>query len=380
MIKSGRRDSCNGFHAGQFLRDSEGQPRMLFKYLTRQVTTVGRDEGGQMAFMMVLTLPVVLIFFTLALDAGIWYFDHRMAQNQADAAALAAVQLLPDTDILEGSPAHKAVIKWLQYNGSNPGQLSSCPESTPAPDFVVRPGLEYSDLGGDGQFDSVRVCVRRQSPGIFSQLVGIPFVNVSAAAMARAPGCTPLDIVLVLDNSASIDNNEHPLLQTAATALVDEFCLDDFYGARVGITRFSGSSAPVHDMSADATSLNAAIDAIDRDGSDLGWGTNIVAGLAGGAAQYPSGPGDRSNAPKQIFFITDGDDTRGNYDADIALASLATGAEVFAIGVGSVRQSTLDAIATDPDEKHSFLVSDFAALIPLVKNLAAAATIGGLIE
>ena len=52
----------------------------MSKYLTHRVATLRPDEGGQMAFMM---------GFALALDAGVWYFDHRTAQNQADAAVLA---------------------------------------------------------------------------------------------------------------------------------------------------------------------------------------------------------------------------------------------------------------------------------------------------
>ena len=62
-----------------------------------------RDEKGQMAIVMVLVLPVIFLLFALALDAGIWFFDHRLAQNQADAAVLAAVQHLP---VVEFSQAH----------------------------------------------------------------------------------------------------------------------------------------------------------------------------------------------------------------------------------------------------------------------------------
>ena len=50
-----------------------------------------REEDGQIAVVMVMVLPVVFLFFALALDAGLWFFDHRLAQNQADSAALAAV-------------------------------------------------------------------------------------------------------------------------------------------------------------------------------------------------------------------------------------------------------------------------------------------------
>ena len=51
-----------------------------------------------MAIAMILSLIGVLTLFALALDAGLWFFDHRTAQNQADAAALAAAQYLPSAD------------------------------------------------------------------------------------------------------------------------------------------------------------------------------------------------------------------------------------------------------------------------------------------
>jgi len=140
--------------------------RTLSRTLLRRIAGAHRDDSGQMAILFVLTLLVVFIFFALAFDAGLWYFDHRTAQNQADAAALAAVQELPATDT---SKATAAADDWLTKNGSNPGE---------------RYCLDYSDRNGDGKPDTVRVCVRRESPGIFAALSKIKSVWVSAAATA----------------------------------------------------------------------------------------------------------------------------------------------------------------------------------------------------
>ena len=139
----------------------------MSNYLTHQVADLRRDEDGQIAYMMLLTLPVVFVFMALAIDGGIWFFDHRSAQNQADAAALAAVQDLPAANTTQ---ATTTVDNWLTKNGSGP-EDRSC--------------LEYTDGNGDGLFDAVRVCVRRQSPGMFANFSGIPFVHVSAAAAAN---------------------------------------------------------------------------------------------------------------------------------------------------------------------------------------------------
>lgn len=140
-------------------------------YLRRHTATLGREESGQMAFLMVLSLPVLFMFLALAVDVGAWFLDHRSAQNQADAAALAAVQFLPAADT---SGATAAVYNWLDKNGAGVDDLSC---------------LEYSDLHPatvpDGEWDMVRVCVERDSPGIFSRFSGIPFVTVGATAAAR---------------------------------------------------------------------------------------------------------------------------------------------------------------------------------------------------
>ncbi len=152
-----------------------------------------------------------------------------------------------------------------------------------------------------------------------------------------APQCFGLaDIVLVLDQSGSIERDENQsLLQEAAKALIDELLPNDVSGLRIGITRFSTGSKSVHVMSTDAGSLKDAIDELD----DPEDGTNIVGGLQGGALQFITGLGDRSEVPNKIIFITDGKDSSDsdNKRKEIADASQLTGAEVFAIGVGGVR-------------------------------------------
>ena len=126
-----------------------------------------RQENGQMAILLVMVLPVVFLLFALPLDAGIWFLDHRIAQNQADAAALAAVQYLPATDT---TLATAVANTWLVKNGSGPTELAC---------------LNYSDLDPvDGRYDTVEVCVRRESPSAFSGLAGLDGIWISTSATA----------------------------------------------------------------------------------------------------------------------------------------------------------------------------------------------------
>ena len=153
-------------------------------FFKRLAAKLSREEDGQMVILMVIILPAIFLFFAMALDAGIWFFDHRLAQNQADAAALAAAQHLPAFD---DTDARIAVNTWLDKNGSDPLAELDCGDTSESPEFRdVHPAPSVSNPpGGDGRVDWVRVCVRRPSPGLFSGLAGVNFIYVSAAATAR---------------------------------------------------------------------------------------------------------------------------------------------------------------------------------------------------
>ena len=189
------------------------------------------------------------------------------------------------------------------------------------------------------------------------------------------------DIVLVFDNSVSVSPSELTDLQNAANTLVDRFKLDETGDRiRMGATRFAGSSAPLVDMTdvdvhgADET-LHDGINSLSWFGGLLlGLGTDIVDGLNGGGAQFSTGLGDRPGVPNLMILITDGNDNAGNTIQDIEDASAASGAEIFAVGVGSdIGTSTLDAIASDPDSDHVFFTADFSGLLGLVDEIVAAA-------
>jgi len=129
-------------------------------------------ESGQSAIMMVLSLLVVFIVFALTFDAGVWFFDHREAQNQSEAAVLAGIQHMPVAigDAAGEAQVTAAVDQWLDRNRSS---------------SLERSCLQFEDRNEDGYNDTLRVCVRRQSPGFFSKLSGVDFTRVSAAATAR---------------------------------------------------------------------------------------------------------------------------------------------------------------------------------------------------
>jgi hypothetical protein len=148
-----------------------------------------------------MTLLLVTMFFAVAFDAGLWFFDHRTAQNQAEAAALAGAQELPS---LSTTAANQAVNDWLTKNGAEP-----C-----APGCVT-----YQDNYQDAAYDTIRVEVERESPGIFASLSGVSVVDISAAATATTG---PVDSVPVMPWSVIPPD---PTCDTPG-----EFCDADFDG------------------------------------------------------------------------------------------------------------------------------------------------------
>jgi hypothetical protein len=130
-----------------------------------------------MAFTMLLAVFVVFVITALSFDTGLWYFDHRDAQSDSEAAALAAAGTLPSTDT---TAALAQANKYLTANGAPAATAGSCPMSGDGSH------IQFADTNNDGKIDSVTVCVRRQAPGFFAALSGINMVHVSASSTALA--------------------------------------------------------------------------------------------------------------------------------------------------------------------------------------------------
>jgi Flp pilus assembly protein TadG len=158
-----------------------------------------RDESAQMAFAFMLVMVGVFALFGLSLDTGTWYLNHRNAQNEVDAAALAAVQQLPATDTSAAAAVARAS---LTDNGVDLNDVTC---------------LDFSKTYSD-KYDTVKICVRRSSRSYFSSLAHINFATVSASAVATAgpaegsnvmpfavippdPGCVPGDTCTTFDGS-----------------------------------------------------------------------------------------------------------------------------------------------------------------------------------
>jgi Flp pilus assembly protein TadG len=120
------------------------------------VSTV-RSEQGQVAALLIFCLIALLGLSALVIDAGVWFQAKRGLQAQADAAALAGAQGLPDTDA-----AAALARQYAQANGAVGDSTITFP--TPA---------------------SIQVTETKPMEGIFSRVLGVLSVDVGAHAVAE---------------------------------------------------------------------------------------------------------------------------------------------------------------------------------------------------
>jgi hypothetical protein len=125
-----------------------------------------RDSRGQAAVLTILFLTVLLGATAMSLDVGSWYHAKRVLQAQADAAALAGAQALPE------STADAQALA-LQYADLNGGVLAAS-------------GVTFTS--GYTPHDTITVQMTAPAPGYFSKLFGIDTVTVGAHAAARSDG------------------------------------------------------------------------------------------------------------------------------------------------------------------------------------------------
>ena len=200
---------------------------------------------------------------------------------------------------------------------------------------------------------------------------GASTVTLTLAGESRTQS-TPTDLVLVLDESGSIDSTEFGQLKTFASSVVTAVAGDGLFanGGRVGVVGFATVAETVIGLSANQASVQAAIT-----GNPQSAGTTCMScGLD--RASSVLGPDDPSRN-QLVVVITDGNANGGDPTATAA-ANLQAKAEVFAVGVGDgISQSTLEVIASGAGSSNTFAVGGFGSLASLLSPLVSAVNIPG---
>lgn len=127
------------------------------------LTSHSKSERGQSLVIVLLFMTVLIGMAAAVIDVGSWYRADRKLQANADAAALAGAQELPESK----AAAELAALSWADKNDGGVEAKNVRFRSTVVPN------------------DTIEVTAERPAPGFFAKLFGFDSVEVRARAVAR---------------------------------------------------------------------------------------------------------------------------------------------------------------------------------------------------
>ncbi|MDR3531991.1 MAG: pilus assembly protein TadG-related protein [Rhodopila sp.] len=310
------------------------------------IRTLRSDRRGATALMVGVAIVVLVGLAGFAIDLGHAYAVQRSLQASTDAAALAGAQDLAN------APGN-ATTTAKTYSGivGSKNALSN-QTVTMVSGYPMLKCFKSTGVSCDGTstYNGIQVKQQATVPMWFAQVLGINSITVTATATAGESGglAKPLDVMLVLDTTASMNNPDPhcPIagaseltcalagVQTILTTLspsADYIGLMAFPGQQSAATFTCGSSpktvaynaSPVYQivpLSADyrtsngATSLNSSSALAKASGGISGCGGLKAPGGFGTfyadaitAAQTALANSGHANTQKVIIMLSDGD-------------------------------------------------------------------------
>ena len=281
-----------------------------------------KGEQGQVAALMIFCLLALLGLSALVIDAGVWFQGKRALQAQADAAALAAAQGLPNT-----ATAAALAVQYARANGAASDPTVTFPE----------PG-------------SVEVEETKPMEGIFSRVFGVLSVDVGASAVAAVKPLLTVPRAVPIAVSTS-----HP----------DLSCGDSCFGQTATIKL----GAP-YELKQEHDDKHDFCDGECEDDGDLGFGTLIslagknkkiatLAALIRNGYGRDMGLGSYKGLKPTHYHVDD----EGNADKKTALMLAALDAH---IGGDELTLPVYQATIKDEDKKDEKEVKPKRDLYPVV--------------
>lgn len=153
----------------------------------------------------------------------------------------------------------------------------------------------------------------------------------------------PLDIVLVIDNSDSMEwNSKLEEAKGAAIAFVDEM---DLTTGRIAVARFDSTAELLEPLSSDPLTIKSTINSLDT-----GGGTHIHEGLR--VAYEELVANGEVDASWVLIILSDG---QSDFEAAVEQAEAAkqAGIRIISVGIGQdVDESLMQEIASSPSDYH----------------------------
>jgi Flp pilus assembly protein TadG len=169
---------------------------------------IRKDQSGGVAVIVGLSMVALVGFAGLGVDLGYAYYCKSTLQAVVDAATLAGAQ---NINVGSGGTAITTV---NQYSGTGPSlyNVNTQMTVTMASGYPVLKCLTSTGVSCSGPDSANAVMVQENAvvPTFFLSLFGLPSWHLSATALGSAKGGTPqpLDVEIILDTTASMNNSD----------------------------------------------------------------------------------------------------------------------------------------------------------------------------
>jgi hypothetical protein len=323
---------------------------------------------GTVLILFAVLLAALLGVMAFAIDLGVTVHHRASLQNAADAAALAAADILErGPTAVNNNEVRTTAKQYFQLNrpGVTPNILLGRWDPVTR---VFDPGI-VSQL----EVNAVSVSAQWQYPSLFGRVLGHASYQAEADAIAVGGRdiAGPRDIVLLIDQTSALltpqpdeyaagENapDDYPLnAKRALKEAVDQFVqflLANYPDDRIGISGFANDTALEAGLTADATMLQEVFD-ISRPnalvfsyqeyvdtaaGRYPGSPSRIGLALDGasegqiGGRQIATGANSRSDAKKVLVLVSDGSTTTSPDPLSVAAQLAANSFHLHTITVG----------------------------------------------
>ena len=258
--------------------------------------TPQKTDKGSIVIASALLIVVLLCFLALGMDAGLWFVVRAELSKTVDASALEGAKNLSNPHV---DPVTLAG-EFAAANFPN-GYLGTSTAGAGGVGFTAQ-------LIGT---DKIQVNGRAGAAPVLAQVIGVRQVPISSVSQAQK---RPVEIMMLLDRSLSMNGRPFSDLKTAAKSFLD-FFTESQAQDKVGLISFATSVIVARPLGINyVTPMKNAIDGMESKG-----GTNLEDGLdqCDGAQGFTNQAGVPSDRRVQQFLVvfTDGHPTafRGTF-------------------------------------------------------------------
>jgi hypothetical protein len=284
------------------------------------------NQKGSILIFVTLAFALLGTFIGFAVDFGRAYLQKARISRLVDGAALAAAKALKGQAGLEPE-ATRAACDSMVMNGAPVAMSGNGCAATTGADFTV--AVSFLDKPAPGGVDIKYVQVRGDEPmpTTFLKFLGWltpgDFSTIPVSALAEAGPERPIDLMLVLDRSGSMDTTDGSgtkkivALRTATNAFLDKnFTSDDHIGMTSFGYRGCGGNTSTGDSNVNGNCtadkiLGSSISSIKTAVNNIvaaNGSTNTMEALSVANVQITAAINDptRSASRKAVLLITDG--------------------------------------------------------------------------